>query len=83
MPSQRQRTAELEAKVAQQDAELARLRASETRWRSWFEQMREGFVLGEVVRDAEGQDVDWRYLAVNAARFANWCRVLSVYGWTI
>jgi two-component sensor histidine kinase/PAS domain-containing protein len=36
-------------------------------WRNMFEQLREGFVIAEVVRDAENRIVDWRYLQVNNA----------------
>ena len=44
-----------------------RLRESEQRYRALFESMREGFVLGEIVRDPAGKPIDWRYLEVNPA----------------
>lgn len=43
------------------------LAVSEARWRGIFERLQEGFVLGEVVHDADGNPVDWRYLEMNAA----------------
>ncbi|RYC29332.1 GAF domain-containing protein [Lichenibacterium minor] len=36
-------------------------------WRSLFERLSEGFVVGEVIRDASGRVVDWRYVEVNQA----------------
>ncbi|KAB0676290.1 GAF domain-containing protein [Aureimonas leprariae] len=48
--------------------------ASETKWRSLFETLQEGFGLGTVVRDAGGRIVDWRYDEVNAA----WGRLVGV-----
>ncbi|WP_437420171.1 PAS domain-containing protein [Stutzerimonas chloritidismutans] len=47
-------------------AELA-LARSESHWRGLFENLEEGLVLGEVIRDAEGRVIDLRYLHVNAA----------------
>ncbi|MBP0617781.1 GAF domain-containing protein [Jiella mangrovi] len=43
------------------------VRVSESRWRSLFETMQEGFILGHVVRDESGEIVDWRYEIVNDA----------------
>lgn len=54
------------AAVADARAEAA-LRASEARWRGLFTRMQEGFALGELVRDAAGKAVDYRYIEVNAA----------------
>lgn len=54
-------------------AELA-LGASESHWRGLFERLSEGFVVGEVLRDAEGTIRDWRYVDVNAA----WGELVSV-----
>jgi PAS domain S-box-containing protein len=48
------------------EAEAA-LRASEARWRSLFDRMHEGFALCELVRDAAGRAVDFRYIEVNPA----------------
>ena len=43
------------------------VRISESRWRTLFESLQEGFILGRVVRDAAGRITDWRYEEVNAA----------------
>jgi PAS domain S-box-containing protein len=43
------------------------LRESEAHWRGLFERLQEGFILGELVRDASGRVIDWRYLEVNQA----------------
>ncbi len=43
------------------------LRQSEARWRGLFEQMQEGFFLGELVRDGAGQAADFRFLELNPA----------------
>lgn len=48
------------------DAEAAIAR-NEAKWRSVFETLREGFILGELVRDQNGTVVDWRYDEVNNA----------------
>ncbi len=45
----------------------ATLRASEAHWRGLFERLSEGFLVGEVIRDATGAIRDWRYIDVNAA----------------
>ncbi len=46
------------------EAELAEVGAY---WRSLFERLSEGFVVGEVVRDATGLATDWRCVEVNRA----------------
>jgi PAS domain S-box-containing protein len=43
------------------------LAESERHWRGLFEQLREGFILGRVIRDASGRVTDWRYEEVNRA----------------
>ncbi|RYU77129.1 PAS domain S-box protein, partial [Hymenobacter persicinus] len=43
------------------------LRRSEARYRSLFETMAEGFAVCELVRDAQGRAVDWRYIELNPA----------------
>ncbi|MGC4065106.1 MAG: PAS domain S-box protein [Polyangiaceae bacterium] len=45
----------------------AELQQSERRYRSLFENMSEGFFLAEVICDADGNPVDYRYLETNAA----------------
>jgi len=47
-------------------AQAARV-AEATHWRSLFAQLREGFVVGEVIRDTRGRITDWRYVEVNPA----------------
>lgn len=43
------------------------VRISESRWRTLFESLHEGFILGRVLRDERGAAVDWRYEEVNDA----------------
>jgi PAS domain S-box-containing protein len=43
------------------------LRESEERYRSLFDSMTEGLAIHEIVTDAEGRPVDYRFLAVNAS----------------
>jgi PAS domain S-box-containing protein len=43
------------------------LQQSERRYRSLFENMSEGFFLAEIICDASGNPVDYRYLEANAA----------------
>ncbi|WP_158555180.1 GAF domain-containing protein [Fulvimarina endophytica] len=43
------------------------VRISESRWRSIFEQLAEGFILARVLRDESGRVVDWMYEEVNSA----------------
>ena len=52
--------------AAEQARAEAALRESEARHRRLFETMEEGFAVGELVRDARGQPIDWRLLYVNA-----------------
>ena len=53
--------------AAEQARAEAALRESEARHRRLFETMEEGFAVGELVRDARGQPIDWRFLVVSAA----------------
>jgi PAS domain S-box-containing protein len=53
--------------AAEQARAEAALRESEALHRRLFETMDEGFAVGELVRDARGEPIDWRYLFVNAA----------------
>ncbi|HET6431358.1 PAS domain S-box protein [Dyella sp.] len=41
--------------------------SSEMRWRELFGQMREGFAIGEAIRDAHGQVTDIRFIELNPA----------------
>ncbi len=43
------------------------LRESEQRYHALFESMQEGFVLADIICDASGKPVDWRYVDVNPA----------------
>ncbi|WP_426124172.1 PAS domain S-box protein [Pararhizobium sp. PWRC1-1] len=45
----------------------AAVREGEARWRGLFEQMQEGFFVGEVIRDREGLINDFRFVEVNPA----------------
>lgn len=38
---------------------------SESRWRDLFEQLQEGVMLGDAVRDEAGRMIDWRHVQVN------------------
>lgn len=48
------------------DTEIA-VRVSELKWRGLFEDMQEGFFIGEAVRNPSGQMIDWRYQDTNPA----------------
>ncbi len=43
------------------------LRESEARWRNLFEQMQEGFFIGEAIRDADGRMADFTFIELNPA----------------
>ena len=45
----------------------AAVREGEARWRGLFEQMQEGFFVGEVIRDPQGLIHDFRFVEVNPA----------------
>ncbi|KAB0676283.1 GAF domain-containing protein [Aureimonas leprariae] len=51
-----------------------RLREQDRHWRELFGRLDEGFLLGEVIRDADGRARDWRFREVNPA----WSRLLGV-----
>ncbi len=59
-------TVRARAAVAHAQAESA-LRESEERLRTLFDSIDEGFMEVEVVMNAEGRAVDWRYLMLNAS----------------
>ncbi len=70
-------TMELRRSLRERDAGLARaadaeamLSGEERRWQRVFENIGDGFAVGEVIRDAAGRVVDWRYLDANPAWFA-------------
>lgn len=44
-----------------------RVAASEKRWRELFQNMREGFFVGELIRDASGTPYNYRFIEVNDA----------------
>jgi PAS domain S-box-containing protein len=52
----------------------ADLRAGQTLTQQVFDNLQSGLVIGEVVRDAAGRAVDWRYLEANPA----WSELLGV-----
>lgn len=54
---------DVSARRAAEDA----LRESEEYWRGVFEKLNDGFILGELVRDADGVVQDWKFLDVNPA----------------
>ncbi|BCM85237.1 hypothetical protein mvi_36980 [Methylobacterium indicum] len=60
--------------ITEQKSLEARLAAGEAHWRGLFERLSEGFVVGEVVRDATGRITDWRYTDVNSA----WGRLVGI-----
>ncbi len=49
------------------DQEAGAARGDELSWRRLFEKLSEGFLVGELIRDADGRPVDWTYLDLNAA----------------
>lgn len=51
------------------DAEAA-LTGNEQRWQRLFENINDGFALGEAIRDADGRVVDWQFVDANPAWFA-------------
>ena len=51
-----------ERKQAEED-----LRQGEARWRGLFEQMQEGFFVGELARDADGKAYDFTFVEINPA----------------
>ena len=59
--------AALRAQAAERERAEAALAASEIRWQGIFEQLHEGFMLGEIIPGDDGEAVDARHLAVNAA----------------
>lgn len=56
-------TMDISARILAEEA----LRESEQRYRTLFEEMREGFALHEMIWNEKGQPVNYRFLAVNPA----------------
>jgi len=78
----RQRTAELTAEIAKRRREEEALRASEERYRTLFETMDEGFCVVEMLYDADGKAVDYRFVEINPA-FENHTGLPQAQGKTI
>ena len=55
------------SETTQQVMEKTSLHRSESRWRALFENMQEGFFVGEAVRDEAGTMVDFRFVEINPA----------------
>ena len=53
--------------ITEQRAAREAVARSERHWRGLFEQLREGFILGRLIRDGSGRVTDWRYEEVNRA----------------
>src|SRR6185436_18668849 len=69
-----ERTTELKETNAQLQLELnerkqaqEKLRESEERYRRFFENMHETFIIQEIVKDEDGKPIDLRYLDLNPA----------------
>jgi two-component sensor histidine kinase len=70
-------TMELRRLLAERDVATARiadtereLSGGERRWQRMFENVGDGFALGEVIRDDAGRVTDWRYIDANPAWLA-------------
>lgn len=70
-------TLELRRLLAERDETLHRIAATEAaltgnelRWQRLFENINDGFALGEAIRDADGRVVDWQFVDANLAWFA-------------
>ncbi|SDM67648.1 PAS domain S-box-containing protein [Methylobacterium phyllostachyos] len=53
--------------ITDQKSVEQQLAVSEKRWRGLFADMQEGFMTAELIRDADGRAVDFRFLEVNPA----------------
>lgn len=54
-------------RIAETEAELS---GNERRWQGLFENINDGFALGEAIRDADGRVIDWQFVDANPAWFA-------------
>ncbi|WP_242415025.1 GAF domain-containing protein [Sphingomonas panni] len=70
-------TMELRRLLAERDGTLQRiaeaeaaLTGNEQRWQRLFENITDGFALGEAIRDTDGRVVDWQFVDANHAWFA-------------
>jgi PAS domain S-box-containing protein len=63
----RERTAELEAEIAERRRTEKALRESEERYRALFSGMTEGFAIHEIITNEQGTPVDWLFLDINPA----------------
>ena len=53
--------------ITRQRTSEQQIAESEKRWRGLFDGMQEGFFVGELVRDADGRAVDYRFIEINPA----------------
>ena len=74
--------AQLEERTQEAEAERARAAAGEAKYRALFESIDEGFAVIELLVDAEGQAVDYRFLEANAA-FEQQTGLAAVVGRTV
>jgi two-component sensor histidine kinase/PAS domain-containing protein len=72
-------TLEMRRLLVERDATRARITVAETalsgneqRWQGLFENLGDGFALGEALRGADGRVVDWQFFDANPAWFALW-----------
>lgn len=54
-------------RIAGVATEKIAVRVAELGWRSLFDGMQDGFILGEMIRDDDRRIVDWRHIEVNPA----------------
>lgn len=72
-------TLETRRLLAEREATLARIADAETalsgneqRWQGLFENLGDGFALGEALRGEDGRVVDWQFFDANPAWYALW-----------
>lgn len=64
---ERRHSAELEAVLEERDHSRVAERLADARWRELYQNLDQGFVCGQVLRDDAGAIYDWRYVDVNPA----------------